>query len=74
MRAVDTGDAQDYVVPTDVPWTLGWSVCPYSGSWSNNCDNKETGSLTVEFELEGASYLAGLTLTSAAVLALLSMQ
>lgn len=67
-RPLDTGDETDFVIPKGTEWTLGWAVCKTSTDYENTPPDN-MGSWTVFFE--GASYLAGLTATSLAAMALM---
>ena len=51
-------------------WTLGWSLCTISND-SDLVEADQNGSMTVNLSADdGASYMAGLTLSGLAVLAL----
>ena len=72
-RPVDTGDEGfDYVVPTDSEWTMGWAICSTDNDLATQYD--QSGTLKWNFGDSGATYLAGLTLTSAVAMALIVSQ
>ena len=69
-RDLDTGDtSHHYVIPASEDWTLGWAL-DSEGSYSFTTPNHE-GSMTITYSPGGASYLAGLTVSGLAVLALM---
>ena len=70
-RNLDTGDdAEDFVIPAKGEWTLGWGLNKSTNSAAFAAEH--TGSL--KFGEAGATYLAGLTASGLAALALIANQ
>ena len=66
-----SADSTDFVIPADdSEWTLGWALC--TTDWDSSTAADYTGVLTMTLPAgDGASYLAGLTVSGLAVLALM---
>ena len=65
---LDRGDAEDFVIPEEDEWSLGWSLCTTSADYQNVAADY-TG--VIKFNEAGAAHLAGLTASGLAALALM---
>ena len=73
-RDLDTGDAADFVIPAEDEWTLGWALNTSSETMSSDSTIEQSGSIQIKIEAAGATYLAGLTASGLAALALIVSQ